>query len=457
MRARLAFVLGSVVLAPPALADHSSLHATASGEVATTDNLFATGSGGNREPDMFLTLRPGVLFAYDAPQMIHDFTGEVEILQYVTHGDRPLITGRGGWKSLFLVGPRTQLTLSITTATGLLNAMAARSSADETITSVIPSGKVEVQQADTAESLSYISSKHTRIIQGVYGRYGFTDDGGGTTADTREAGANLGFERNFEHDTVGIDAAVAFLQLERIAPQGALMRSRFDQQVNPRATLQWRHDINRKWSTTADGGVVFVNPVGTDKYAPAGALRRSGTFGIYGAQLSYADVWGRAVLSARRNVSPNLFLAQNTVDDTAHLQVALPLPWLDDTKRNPKMAIQSSLGLERTQIIDATTGSTAGSFEVARADVALGWTPTPGQTYGVRYEAVYQSGDRIATMEIPSFYRNTLYVTFSLRYPERIAAQLPKRSKSLRSDRKDMMPGGGEPVVPDILEEGQQE
>ncbi len=444
--------IGTLVLASPAFADHSSVHATADGEVATTDNLFA--NDGEQRTDMFYSIRPGVLFAYDAPQMIHDFNADVEVVGTL-RGDQPLITGRGSWKSLFLTGPRSQVAMSINAGTGILALLSTRTSPDETTATIAPAGKVDVQQADTAESLSWISSKHTRVSQGVLGRYGFTDDGSGTQTETKEVGGNLGFERTFRKDTVALDASVAYLRLERIAPDGALLPSRLDYQINPRGTVSWRHDLDREWSTSADGGIVFVNPVGTDKYNP-GRLRKTGTFGVFGAQVAYSEPWGRALLSARRNVQPNMFLAQNTVDDSANLQVAMPLSWLGGTNRRPRLAALGSVGVAHTQLIDSETGSTEGNFKVAHLDLSLGWTPRPGQTYGVRYELMYQTGDPAAEMEIPSYLRNTLYVTFSLRYPERVAGQVPKRNKGMRSDRKDLLQGGGD-VIPDVLDGSQDD
>jgi hypothetical protein len=433
------------------------VHATASGEVASTDNLFAAGSGGDRQADVFFTARPGLLYAYDAPQMIHDFTAQVEVTEYLIHQQPQQLSGSVGWKSLFLTGPRTQLTMAINAQTGLLNALSGRLSPDQTVATVMPSGNVDVQQADSSESLAWVAGKHSRIIQGLIGRYGFTDDGAGTTTDTREIDADLGFERTFMSNTIGLDAMVGYLELERIAPPGALIGSRLDHQLNPRATASWRHEINKDWSTNVDGGIVFVNPVGTDKYNPT-AKRRGGTFGIYGGQLTYAEVWGRAMLSARRNVAPNQFLAQNTVDDTANLQLALPLPWLDDTRRNPKLAALGSVGVERTQQIDADTGHLEGDFKVAHFDASLAWSPAPGQTYSLRYEAIYQTGDSIAIMAVPAYYRNTVYFTFSLRYPDRVVGELPKRQPTMRSDRHDMLPGGSdEQVVPDILQDQQDD
>ena len=195
MRANSVFVIGTLVLASPARADHTSVHATADGELATTDNLFAGGSA-DRQADMFFTVRPGVLFSYEAPQMIHDFTAEADVTGYVLHGGEPLLTGRGAWTGLFLPGPRSQVTMTINAATGILSLLSSRTSSDQTSATVAPAGKVDVKQADTSQSLSWISSQHTRVMQGVLGRYGFTDDGSGTQTETREVGGNLGFERS---------------------------------------------------------------------------------------------------------------------------------------------------------------------------------------------------------------------------------------------------------------------
>jgi hypothetical protein len=449
LRASAAFVIGTLVLASPARADHTSVHATVDGEVATTDNLFAAGSA-DRQAEMFFTVRPGVLFAYDAPQMIHDFTAEAEVSGYLLHNDKPLITGRGGWKGLFLPGPRSQVTMTINAATGILSLLSTRTSPEDTTATVVPAGNVDVQQADSAVSTAWISSEHTRVLQGVLGRYGFTDDGSGTRTETREVGGNLGFERTFRKDTVALDASVSYLRLERIALPGAVLGSKLDHQINPRATVQWRHDIDRQWSVNADGGLVFVNPVGVDKYNPD-MVRHGGTFALFGAQAAYVQPWGRAVLSARRDVAPNLFLAQNTVNDSANLQLALPLPWLTETRRVPKLAALGSVGVARTQLINSDSGATEGDFKVAHLDVSVAYTPTPGQTYGVRYELMYQTGDTVAVMAIPAYLRNTLFATFSLRFPERVAGEVPKRARITRSDRKDLLPGGVD-IVPDVLE-----
>ena len=155
-------------LASPAWADHTSLHATATGEVATTDNLLAAGSGGDREADVFFTVRPGILYAYDAPQMIHDFTAQAEVTEYLLHSQQTPINGTAAWKSLFLTGPRSQLTMSIDAATGLLSALSGRLSPDQTTAAIMPTGNVNVEQADSMESMTWISEQAHPGLAGLH-------------------------------------------------------------------------------------------------------------------------------------------------------------------------------------------------------------------------------------------------------------------------------------------------
>jgi hypothetical protein len=430
------------------------LHATASGEVAATDNLSSAGSGGDRQPDVFFTVRPGILFAYDEPRMIHDFNGEAEVVEYILHSDTPSLTGRAGWRSLFLVAPRTQVTMTINTGTGVLSSMSTRSASDETTVTVAPAGRVDIEQADASQGLSWISGKHSRVIQGINGRYGFADDRNGTQSETREVGGNLAFERTFRSTSIMLDASASYLRLHSIAPLGTVGGGdRVAKQLNPRGLVTVRHDFDRNWSANAEGGIVFVNPVGAS--LAMDFLRHGGKFGVFGSQVAYTEPRGRAALYARRTVAPNLYLAQNTLNDEANFQVAMPLPWFNELGRAVKLAGLASLGVARTQAINADTGSTEGDVEAAHLDASVAWTPKPGVTYAARYEIVYQTDGTNFAVPTPAYYRNTLLFTFSIRYPDRVAAELPKRTRSLRADRKDLLPGANEPVIPDLLDEAQ--
>ena len=455
MRGSLGIVIGALVLASPARADHTSLHFTATGDASATDNLFATDN--DRQADVFVTVRPGVLYAYDAPRMIHDFTAEVEAIEYLAHSDNPSLNGRGGWRAVFLPGPRSSVTMSIDAGTGRVTSLSNRTSADDTVALAAPSGNVDTQQVSVSESLSYQTSEHTRLSQGVVGRYATTDDNSGSTTDTREVGGNLAFERQFHSDSLLLAATVSYLRLVRQAPAATPLGNGTDHQLNPGASLAWHHDWDQRWSHSANAGIAIVNPIGNDPNDPT-ATRKVSTFWVAGAGVAYTEVWGRAYLSADRSVAPNLLLAENTLNENINLQVSMPLPFLDDTKRNPKLMAQASIGYSYSELINSDSGATEGSINVGHLDASVGWTPHPGQTFGLRYEFMYQhAGQSMSTTvaAFPSYFRNTLSFTFSLRVPDRVAGEVPRRGKSIRSDRSDLVPVGAEPVVTDPLEGGE--
>jgi hypothetical protein len=451
---RLAFAIGCLAAAAPAHADHMSLHGTVVGNVATTDNVFSQPRS-NADADVYMTVRPGLLFAYDSPRAIQELTGEVEFLEYVAHSDKPSVTFRAGWQGLFLPGPRSQLTTTVNASTGQLNALATRTSPDMSGVNVAPPGEVDTRQSDASEYLSYQAGKDTRVSETVFGRWTATQDADPAamvTTSAYEAGATLGADHSFDHDTIAVDGGASVLYLKRIAPAGTAMGSRLDQQLNPHGTVSWRHDINREWSFNASAGAVYVNPFGTDPYNP-GDKRQANLFPTFGATVAYSEPWALSTLSVQRAVSPNLTIAENTLNESVTGTVSMPITWFDEVPhaRLPRFVGLGTIGVEQSELIDSDNGGTLGKFDVMHVDLGVGWTPKPGTTYSVRYEFLYQTGDMTATMMIPSYWRNTLFFTFALRYPDRVAAQVPTRTQSFRSDRKDLAPMG-EPVVPDPSE-----
>lgn len=407
---------------------------------------------------MFTQVRPGLLYASDAPRLIQEITGEVEFLEYVLHSDRPSVTGRASYKAFVLPGPRSDMLLAADASRGQLNALTSRNSPDSGGIGVLPSATqpIDVDQASGSEHLSWVAGKDTRLSETVFANWTATDDNAmmPTTTSVVETGLSGGIDHSFRSDSFGLQVGGSYLRLERIAPPGSMPGSTLERQLNPRATAVWRHDIDKHWSLNLDGGAIYVNPIANDPYNPGIPLRAS-VFPIFGGLVAYSEQWGRATVAVRRSVTPDLFIALNTVDDSAIAQVALPLPWLDDNPhlRSPKLVGLGTIAVERAQLVDPNTSVTSGSFILSRIDLGVAWTPRPGQTYGLRYQLLYQKGDSQAVLITPSFYSNTLFFTFALRYPDRVAAQVPRTLQSVRADRKDLAPVGAEPVVPDPTEQ----
>jgi hypothetical protein len=438
-------VIGCVAAAGSAHAD-PTIGLTVRGDVATTDNVFAVAN--DREGDVYVQVRPGLIFAYEAPRTSQELFVEGEMVEYFRHSDAPSFGLRGGWKGFFLPTPRSELLLAANGGTGTLNALTARTTPDQTAFAVLPPGPVTVYQADGAENASWEATHSVRLLQAAVARWTATDDDLGTTTQSTEIGATLGVDRSWRDNALVFEAGATYLHMERLAPP-ATLQSRLDRQANPLAKATWRHDLGRRWSTSVDAGVVYVNPVGTDPFS-TGMTRHAAAFPVFGGQLAYSDLWGRATLGARRSVTASPYIAQNTVDDSAIAQLALPLAWLDDNvyARSPRLLALGSVGVERTRLVDPQSSALAGELRIARADVGLAWTPRPGQTYGLRYELLYQSSNTVAAMVIPSYHRNTVFFTFTLR-PQAAPSMMPRGSQSVRADRSDLQPIGAEPVVPE--------
>ena len=422
--------------------------------MATTDNV--NGSSTNPEGSIFTDIRPGMLFTYNASRMIHELTTEVDMFYYFGRAT-PNVTFRGDWKAFFLTGPRSELSLGATASHGQLNSLVASTPSAENPLLVQPSGKVNSSNASASENGSWVATKFTRLSQRGFVRYTTTDNTDpeiAVTTKSFEAGGGIGFDHRLRRDNFGLELGGSYVYLEKRDPFLKQMGDRLDKQLNPRAVAVWQHDYSKHWSSAVDAGVVYVNPT----FNLTGDTE-AGLFPIFGATAAYTDVWGRAQLTARRQVTPNLFIAQNTVSDSVNAAFAMPLTFLDkdSRRRNPRVVGVGTVGIDHTQMIDPLDASLKGNFWVGRLDASVAWQPRPGQTLGLRSELTYQEGDMVADMVVPSFHRFTFYFTFALRWPEDVQVRVPRRTNSVRADQSDLAPIGAEPVVVDpaeLLEEG---
>lgn len=441
--------------ATPAAADRLSYHATASGEVAFTDNVFLE-QRGRQDGDLFFQVRPGLLLSYGLPRLINDLTIEAGVMQYALHSEEATVTGRAGWRALLMTGPRSEVSLEASGGTGVLSAMTQRDVSEMPVVEVQPLGQVHVVDAQASEYGSYTATRELRLSQRLFARASKTDDDAmlPTLVTSAEAGASLGLERAMRNNALSVEVGASVMRLEREAPVGALLGSRLDRQINPRARGVWRHDFDRRVSGSLEGGLVYVYPYGDDPYNLTEPARTGGWYPVVGGGLYYTDEWGTAQMSLRRDVQPNLLLAQNTVGDSAQIAAALPLPWFEDNRRRqPRLIGMGSVSVVRTQLVDPFTADLQSSIGTARVDLGFMYAVRPGFTYGLRYELMLQTGDSNAAMPIPGYFRNTFYFSFRLRYPEDVAATVPKRrGSSVRADGGDLAPHGAEPVVPDLLE-----
>ena len=169
---------------------------------------------------------------------------------------------------------------------------------------------------------------------------------------------------------------------------------------------------------------------------------------IIGGQLTYFPDWGTATFQAHRSVLPNLFIAQNTLTDSASASCWLPLPWLRDNPAEPRLTIQATLAGARVQLIDTTQGAAVSGFSQVLGDVAVAWNLRQALGFSLRYQFIHQGADTTALNGLNGFNRSTVMLQFAGRWPERLAATVPIR-QTLRVDRSNVTPiGDGAPTAP---------
>ncbi len=453
-----AFLLASLAGVAQVHADRSSIHGTASVDAAVTDNVLSAPIGSdNREGDILLTVRPGLLFTYAWPRWMNELNAELELTRYVGQADQPTIAARGGWKAIILKSPLSEIILDANINRSVVSAIGAASVPQDTSVALLPINQVTALEGGFSEYASKTLTRELRMFQSAFARAGKSDDAGmpRTLVTSGEIGMAWGLDRSWKRDSISVELGASVLRLDRNpeAPQGG----RHDRQINPRGRATWRHDLSRKLSTSLDAGMVVVVPFGDDPYHP-GEERSIGNFPLVGAQMAYTDVWGVSTAAVRRDVTPNLFVAANTVNDSASLSIAVPLYWLEGNRRaQPKLAGVGSFGIQRTQLIEPETADLTSSFIVGRVDAGIQYVPKPGFSYSLRYELMYQTSDRGSGISdpLPGFLRNTVYLSASVRFPADVAVRVPKRrTNSVRADRKDTAPFGAEPVIPDLTEVG---
>lgn len=412
-------------------ADGYSLHVLATAQASWTDNIFsvpASGAALERESDIYYQFRPGAMLTYETPRTVHQVSYEIDASLYQEHDEAQGLQHIAGWRGFFLTSPRSELGLSAQFSTGSLTSLSTSTPASQPMQPQA-SGGSDYVSIDVGENLSFTPSQELRLTQGLRGRSFSTTDATDTATTGIEVGASGGADRGWKYSAVALQLGTSFVRLERATETPPVT-----DQLNLNAVVSWRRDFGPRWTGLFDGGVTSIVPLGDGEVVVQPTV---------GAQAAYAPNWGSAGLSIRRAVAPNLYLARNTVTDSAVVNAWLPLPWLTDDPLLPKLTIQLTAGAQRTQLIDTSDGAILSGFDLLTGDIAVGYTPRPGVTFGVRAQHLRQLADDSAVMELLSYDRTTVMVTVTGRWPDRLAAEIPARS-SLRVDRSDNTPVGEE-------------
>jgi len=437
MRLPAAILAGSAILAAaaPARADGYSLHILGNLRTGWTDNIESADDAPDAVPekraDFYTQVIPGFLFTYEHPRFIQELFYEAEANLYLEHNEGRSLNHRGGWRGFYAPSPLSEMTMSATASGGVLSTFNTSGLAQNGQVVLLPSATTRYGAIEGRELLSVQMSRPVRVTQSSVARM-FTASPEGSTESTTglEVGAGAGIERAWRYNALGLNASSSYYLL------GAGTDDPIHQ-VTGSVTGSWRRDLSLHWTTVADVGVTGLIPVDGDDQTVFGPTA--------GVQLGYAPEWGAAGVSVRRSIVPNLYIEANTISDLAIANCYLPLPILRDRLAQPRMTVGATVGIGRTAVYDPITGDQFSGYDVAMGDVAIDYRIKPQMTMSVRYQYARQDveNDELMAINMHGYERNTVLATFYMRWPERVAAEVPTRA-SLRVDRRDTTPVGEE-------------
>lgn len=431
--AAVAGVVGAGAGATPAAADDYSLHVTGHLRSGWTDNLLNGTSAETMPPkqaDFYTQLMPGILGTWSRPRLVQELYYELEANLYLEASEGTSTSHRAGWRAFWMVSPLTEVTTNVQASGGVLNTFNTwgQTQAGELV--YLPSTSSRFAMVEAQELLTRQLTRSVRINQSAVARTFRTFAEGAVEASTGyELGLGGGVDKSWEWNALGLNATATYVTLGVGSGDGS-------RSMHGGITGSWRRDLSQHWTTLVDLGVTGIIPIEEGDQLSWGPTA--------GVAINYFQDWGSAGMSARRTIAPNLFLQANTVSDMALAHAYLPLPWLRDRLRQPRLTFGASAGLGRTSVIDASTGDRFADLGIQLVDVGVGYQIREQVTAGLRYQYVAQQVPDDPAIMLPNFNtysRNSVILSFYGRWPSRVAAEVPTRA-ALRVDRSGASPTG---------------
>ena len=431
-RIRRALAIGAgvactLLITPAPRASPWSLHATGTMVGGWSDNLAnapEVAQEGEILPQSgaYTQIQPSLLFTLESPRAVHVATAALDLARYQA-GVVPSATNfTMAYRGLLATTPLSEVGIDSALVLGDAGNTLTSGARDAAI-----AGASRFRSLTLGQSLRWQATRDWRLSQGASAAGVETDTGDGSNR-SYNLGLQVGADRGWARTSLGLRGGVSYIAGDDVTGGPQLAVS---------AAASVRRDIDPRWSASGSAGVTSLTGVDSDttRFAPT-----------FDAGVTYLRPVGPVIatlgLSARKRIEPNLFL--QTVTDTtgATLTGSIPLPWL---RRGPDPIVQvnGSLGFDRAaQIVGG-----AATWNVYSADAAVQWSFHETTSMALRYQYfdtdIIDLGDQ-AMMEDPpveDFYRHTILVQVSGRFPGRQAARLPDRTP-LRVDRANEAPLG---------------
>jgi hypothetical protein len=432
-RGAVATLIGLGLASPAAQGNPYSVHVEGAAAVAWTDNTanrpeVADENETIPEAGFFTQLRPSVLLTYEAPRSVHVSAASVDVNLYQTQEPANTYNGSLVHSSLFALSPMMEAGLGATLGFGRVDPLILQQAGEIQGDTTFRSGAI-------SQNARWQATRDWRLDQSFGLNLVSTEQGGGETLASSVA-MTLGAERAWARTALGLVGNASYVTIDQDGNAST--------QLITGLSVNARRDLGPLWSMNAAAGVGFIlvtdqpEPPNESSFAPTptGSLT-----------LNYVQPLGTVTASISATVAhaitPNLLLGNVTNTSSASLNAGVPLPWFW-RNQTPVVAIAGSLGVSHSR---PTLGDDDPSWNNFFANAAASWAVDDGLSMALRYQyaRIDVYGDAMDTAVQPpeDFFRHTVLIEATGRFPSRQAAQLPDRV-TRRVDRSNEAPIGGE-------------
>lgn len=438
--------LGLCLAPPEARADPYSFHVEGAASVAWTDNTANRPevAGENEtipEAGFFTQFRPSLLFTYEAPRSVHVSAASVDVNLFESQEPANTYNGSLVHSSLFALSPVMEAGLGATLGFGRVDPLILQQAGEIQGDTTFKSGAVN-------QSARWQASRDWRLDQGFGLNIVSTEQGGGETLAS-SVSMSLGADRAWARTAMGLVSNISYVTIDQEGEDAD------NTQIITSLSANVRRDIDPVWSLNAAAGVGFIYATDPPEPPPPppppepepSAPDRFGFTPTGSLTINYVQPLGvvTANISATvgHAITPNLLLGNVTNTSSATLNAGVPLPWF---WRNqvPVVAVAASAGVAHSR---PALGDSDPNWNNYSANGVASWSIDDGLSMALRYQYtridVYGDTMNTAIQAPEDFFRHTVLIEATGRFPSRQAAQLPDRV-TRRVDRSNETPIGGD-------------
>lgn len=391
-----------------------------------TDNVLNAPTTSAPVGDGFAEIRPSLILTAGSPRAIQRLSYTLVGNLYFTRSEANSYTNRLEWAGLFLPSRRSDLQLAVSLSQGRLNTFNFGQLNEVAPGAVRITGGQTFVAAALREAFTYELSPVWRLTQGVAFGALFVVDTPRTTSNTITTDVNLGADRVFRSDSVGLELRLghlAFLDPPTTdANTGMTVDGATRHGMLNALTARWRHDFGRAWTTEAQLGVVEANRL------VSGANVVWQPYAFAAARVTHA--WATGELTYTHTVTPSALAGSIfTVDG-----VALRGTFLLGQNTGLTFVVGGGYQFARQAAFDGVESARA---HVGSVDGTLNWAATREVSVFARYNYFRQVPLDMATtgVGLPDLSRHTVLIGLAAIYPANPGVQLPRAPQ--RVDRTD--------------------